>query len=121
MIFVLTGVVHQSRARRFTFESGRTAADRARIVVDVDLELARKYGIPLQELPLLCLHLLEGRSLTEGGIGRTPGETLQFAEREMIDYANRRIEANASAERKRRARRTPKSNLVGQAWRTAGK
>jgi hypothetical protein len=120
MVFVLTGVVHQSNARRFTFESGRNASDRARIVVDVDLELARKYGIPLQELPLLCLHLLEGRNEAEGRT-RGAGEMLEFAESEMIDYANRRIEANASAERKRRARRTPKSNLVGQAWRTAGK
>ena len=113
MSFVLTSLTHDGGARHFTFE--RTGKDvvRAQILVTVDLELARKYAIPLQELPLLCLHLLENLTAVPANI--------VFAESQMIEYASRRTAAKLSAEQKRLAHRTPKTAQLGNAWRTSGK
>ena len=116
MIFVLTSVAHEHNARRFTFELAGRGAARIKIVVVADLGLVRKYEIPLQELPLLCLRLLEGRMAGAGD-----QDTVIFAENDMIEYANRRAEAKSAIERNRLAHRTPKSNLSGQAWRGSGK
>jgi hypothetical protein len=116
MIFVLTGVAHEHNARRFTFELAGRGVARVKIVVVADMGLVRKYEIPLQELPLLCLRLLEGRTA-----GAEDDDTVIFAEHDMIEYANRRAEAKTAIERSRLAHRTPKSNLSGQAWRGSGK
>jgi len=116
MIFVLTGVAHEHNARRFTFELAGRGAARIKIVVVADMGLVRKYEIPLQELPLLCLRLIEGRQAATDN-----KDTVIFAEHDMIEYANRRAEAKSAIERNRLAHRTPKSNLSGQAWRGSGK
>ncbi len=114
MSFVLTSLTHEDGARHFTFEQTGKGAARTRILVTVNLELARKYAIPLQELPLLCLRLLEDQTAL-------PEANIVFAESAMIDYAGRRSAAKFSAEQKRLAHRTPKPNNLGSAWRTSGK
>ena len=101
MGFALTGVTNKCNQRRFTFELAGGATTRTTIVVVADLALARKYEIPLQELPLLCLRLIESQ-MTSG--------TLVFAEKEMVEYADRRQAAKDLAEQKRRAHRVPKPN-----------
>jgi len=58
------------------------------------MALARKYEIPLQELPLLCVRPLQSWTVDADG-------TAVFPETEMIEYANRRREAKDLAERKR--------------------
>jgi len=65
MQFVLTGFTQNKGFRVFAFE--RIGADRARtpFTVKTDLELIRKYGIRVQELPLLCRALLERHDETE--------------------------------------------------------
>lgn len=132
MAFVLTGVAHERNARQFTFELAGSGKVRFRIVVIADLLLARKYEIPLQELPLLCLHLLDGRTAPAAAAppaGNPPppraavaagvagilgprqfdssppdaSDTVVFGEANMIEYARLRAEAKSAAERKRRA------------------
>src|SRR6516164_9867319 len=94
MVFALTGFTNELSLRRFTFELAGSGPPRTTVVVVADMALVRKYEIPLQELALLCVRLLE--SLTPAANG-----TVVFPEKEMIEYANRRREAKDLAERKR--------------------
>jgi hypothetical protein len=84
MRFILTGFTQDIGCRVFTFE--RVAADHTRtgIVVQTDLALTRRYGIRLQELPLLCRELLE--RCDEGEQGRT----FTFTEAAMALHAKSR-------------------------------
>ena len=102
MVFKLMGFTNELSLRRFTFELVGSGPPRTTMFVVADMALVRKHKIPLQELPLLCLRLLE--SLTEAANG-----TVVFPEKEMIEYANRREEAKTLAEQKRRQfpRRSP--------------
>ncbi len=117
MEFVLAGFRQESNIRRFAFE-GVTAdrkQKRTEFFVGVDLTLIRKYSIPMQELPLLCRHLLAGLTdLTDV----EHGQTLMFTEKDMVGYATKRVAAQAAADQKRKAHRRPPSNRLGQAWRT---
>ena len=108
MVFALTSVANERNARRFTFKLTGVGQPQTTVVVAADLELARKYDIPFQELPLLCLRLLDG--WTAGA-----NESIVFAEKEMIEYANRRQEAKDLAEQKRRAHWPPRPNSGGDA------
>src|SRR5215467_10312392 len=94
MVFTLTGFTNEGSLRRFTFELAGNGPPRTTMVVVADMALVRKYEIPLQELPLLCLRLLESRT-------GDADSTAVFSEKEMIEYANRRKAAKDLAERKR--------------------
>jgi hypothetical protein len=109
--FLLTGFDQAANIRRYHFEG--IAPDRARIefMVRADLILLRKYAIPLQELPLLCRHVLETHA-------RDRARTFTFAETDMLGYANDRTAAKDAAEQKRKAHRQPPSPRLGQAWRS---
>jgi hypothetical protein len=108
MVFALMGVTNEGNLRRFTFELAGSGPPRTTVVVVADMAVARKYEIPLQELPLLCVRLLE--SWTAGA-----DSTVVFLEREMIEYANRRREAKDQAERKRHMVRAAKPGAGGDA------
>ena len=88
MQFILTGFTQNTGFRVFAFE--RIGADRTRtpFTVRTDLELIRKYGIRVQELPLLCRGFLERRDETE------QERAWIFTEDEMRLYAS-----NCAAER----------------------
>ena len=59
MVFTLIGFDHKKGARQFAFR--QLSPDRAKstVVVSADLELARRYDIPVQSLPLICTQILE--------------------------------------------------------------
>jgi len=57
--FVLTGFSHDRGFRVFEFDCVKDGRMQTRHTVRADLALARKYGIHLQELPLLCRRLLD--------------------------------------------------------------
>ena len=95
MAFTLTGVTNERGLRRFTFEQSGSGPPRITVVVFADLALVRKYDIPLQELPLLCVRFLEGG--TAGATG-----SVAFSEKEMIEYANRRSLAKDLAKQRKR-------------------
>jgi hypothetical protein len=78
------------------------------VTVSADLNLIRKYRIPLQELPLLCRRLLEGHQ----GI-----EMIAFAEPDMVRYVSERAAAQTALMEKRKAHFPKASNRSGQAWR----
>jgi len=108
MTFVLAGFRTFDNIRQYHFDVVADDRSRQHVTVGADLDLVRRYRIPLQELPLLCRRLLEGR---------TKIETIMFTESDMARYdSERTAEANAVLQ-KRQARRTPISNRTGQAWR----
>ncbi|HYK59284.1 MAG TPA: hypothetical protein VEV85_07620 [Bryobacteraceae bacterium] len=95
MVFALMGTTTEGGLRRFTFELAGSGPPRTTVVVVADMALVRKYEIPLQELPLLCLRLLESRTADAEG-------PAVFPEQEMIEYADRRRASKELAEQKRR-------------------
>ncbi|MGH9695156.1 MAG: hypothetical protein ACRD5Z_13480, partial [Bryobacteraceae bacterium] len=97
--------------RVFAFEG--TAADRTRneYTVRADLALTRKYGIRVQELPLLCRGLLE-----RGGEGEQ-ASTVTFTEEEMRLHARSCADARDAAAQKRKTTRRPPTNQIGSGWR----
>ncbi|HEV8414733.1 MAG TPA: hypothetical protein VGQ49_14150 [Bryobacteraceae bacterium] len=111
MQFTLTGFTQDLAFRVFAFE--RLGSDRVRtkMTVKADLGLTRRYGIQMQELPLLCRNLLER---SENG---TETHTFTFSENDMCLHAKDRASAKeAAAQRRKSPRRTPSEN-VGAAWR----
>ena len=111
MDFVLTGMGQDDNIRRYIFDAVSANRTRTQFSVRADLTLVRKYEIPLQELPLLCRHLLEEHSLTQ------ESRTLTFTENDMISYVTHRAAVKDAADQKRKAHKRPVSNRVGLAWR----
>jgi hypothetical protein len=59
MRFILKGFRQDLKFRVFEFEGITVDWERASFTVGIDVALARKYGIRLQELPLLCRGVLD--------------------------------------------------------------
>jgi hypothetical protein len=111
MQFMLTGFTQDMAFRVFAFERMGSDRVRTKMVVRADLALIRRYGIQMQELPLLCRNLLE-RSDNDAET-----HTLTFSEDDMSLHAkDRAIAKEAAASRRKPPRRTPSEN-VGAAWR----
>jgi hypothetical protein len=74
----MTGFTQDAGYRVFRYEG--VGEDRVRIgfTVRADLALSRKYGIRLQELPLMCLGILERNS---------DSRAITFTEEAMILYS----------------------------------
>jgi hypothetical protein len=111
MQFILTGFTQDLAFRVFAFE--RLGSDRVRtkMTVKADLAMTRRYGIQMQELPLLCRNLLER---SDSG---AETHALTFSEDDMCLHAKHRASAKeAAAQRRKPPRRTPSEN-VGAAWR----
>jgi hypothetical protein len=100
MRFVLTGFSHNTGSRVFAFEG--IAADFTRITfsVSADVELSRRHGIRVQELPLICLRILEQHDTGE------QERNLTFAEEDMRAYRDKcAAERDAAIRRKKSPRR----------------
>ena len=102
MQFILKGFVPETGFRVFAFEGVADDRSRTEFKVRTDLSLIRRYGIRVQDLPLLCRRLLERRGEGE------PTCTLTFTEEEMSIHAKSLAADREAAERKR-SRRTPPS------------
>ena len=96
------------------FDFERVAGDRTQVhyTVRADLALSRKYGILVQELPLLCKLLLERHDVDAASGG--PSITT-LTEGEMRTHADDRAAARSAA--RRRPPRRPSSANLGAAWR----
>ena len=96
--YVLAGFTQDTGFRIFAFE--RVADDwvRTSYSVSADLALARKHGIRVQELPLLCRGVLERRS--EGDDQRA----FTFTEGDMTLHANL-VSAEIEAQKRKAPRR----------------
>jgi hypothetical protein len=110
MEYVLTGFQQDNNIRRYAFQG--IAGDRSRtdFTVNVDLSLIRRYEISVQELPLLCRHLLEEQVAEQD-------RTVEFTEDAMRGHASIRAAAQLAADQKKVHRRPP-SGRVGEAWRS---
>lgn len=112
MQFILTGFTQDTGFRVFAFESTATDRKRTEYTVRADLALTRRYGIQIQELPLLCRALLERRGEDDQPCAMT------FTEDEMRMHANTCAEARHAALLKRKAPRRPAPNRQGAiGWR----
>lgn len=112
--FVLTGFSQQSDFRLFAFESVAKDHSRTPFTVRADLKLARRYGIHLQDLPMLCQDLL-ARFLGSG-----LGPHLDYNEEQMRRQQELRLAAQLAAAQKRKSsRRSPPAENRGAAWRLA--
>jgi hypothetical protein len=111
MQFVLTGFTQDLGCRVFAFEG--IAVDRMRtpFTVRADLALSRRYGIQIQELPLLCRSVLERRDEA------SETQTFIFTEEEMRTCATARATAKDEAAQRRKPPRRHSTEGLGAAWR----
>jgi hypothetical protein len=114
MEYLLTGYRQIATVRRFLFDG--VAANRTRLpfTVSIDTALTSKYGIGLQELPLLSRKLLEERA-TEGG-----SRTFTFSETDMAAVAAERTAARDAMQpkkfHKKAGRKSAEYNPQAPAW-----
>ena len=113
--FVSTGFTHETGSRVFAYDV--ISADHVRIsfTVRADLALSRRFGIQLQELPLMCMGILEHcvmenkALITEEGLGN---RALTFTEDAMRRYSDEFTAARTAAALKRSVpRRQPTSTI----------
>ena len=109
MQYILTGFTHDVGFRVFAFEG--IGKDRVRVAfsVKVDLVLIRKYGIRMQELPLLCKRVLEQRD------GEDTVRSFTYTEAAMSLLAD--ANAAEAAAQKRKPPPKPPTENAGAAWR----
>jgi hypothetical protein len=113
MQFTLTGFTQDVGSRVFAYEGIGDDRVRIKFTVRADLALSRKYGIRLQELPLMCLGILERSSEPDEASGAEPNtmaRALTFTEDAMIRYSEDCVAARDAAALKRTSvrRQTPK-------------
>jgi hypothetical protein len=94
MQFVLTGFRHDAGSRVFEFEGIAADKKRSSFFVSADLLLSRTYGIRVQELPQLCLRLLEQHEFIE------QEHALTYAEDDMRLYKTNRTEREEAQKKK---------------------
>jgi hypothetical protein len=110
MQFVLTGFTQDLGFRVFAFEGIGDDRTRTKFTVKADLGLSLRYGIRLQDLPLLC------RSLLDEGLGI---QTLTFTEERMRACSEKlALAREAAAAKKKRPPPKPANGPVGAGWRT---
>lgn len=109
MQYILTGFTHDVGFRVFAFECIGDDRVRTAYSVRADLSLIRKYGIRMQELPLLCRTILEQRD------GDDTRRTFTYEEAAMCLRADT-LAAEAAAQKRKVPRRPPSEN-AGAAWR----
>jgi hypothetical protein len=106
MQFILNGFSQDKGFRVFAFE--RIGADRLRMefTVRTDLELMRKHGIRVQELPLLCRGLLERQDEQE------PEHTCTFTEEDMRVCQKKSAEERDNAQKRKWMRKAVAAQTV---------
>ena len=105
MEYVLTGIEHSGNIRLYAFTEVEHDVRRSGLSVAVDIDVVRKYGIPIQELPLLCRLFLEDQR------GTGSESSLTYDEAEMVKYATRRADAARVAEERKAHRKSAVSNM----------
>jgi len=116
--FMLTGFKQDIGFRVFNFETSPVGAPKVQFSVRADLALARRYGIQMQALPLLCWELLERNE--NSGIENTIERSFTYSEEDMCRYSRTCKEERAAiALKKQSARKTLTATQPGVGWRTA--
>ncbi len=110
MQFILTGFTQDTAFRVFEFDYVGPGQVRTQFTVRADLGLIRRYGIQVQDLPLLCRGVLETRSEAE------EARTFTFTEDKMSLHAKDCAAAKELAAQRKKPRKPLAENL-GAAWR----
>lgn len=106
--FILKGFKQAMEFRIFEFEGLMANSVRASFTVGIDTTMARKYGIRLQELPLLCRGVLD--QCSEGEEQRS----FQYTETHMSEYAYNLAAREEAAKHKKQ--RQPAPARVAAPW-----
>lgn len=116
MHYVLTGFSQVEEFRVFTFHGVGDDRTRQPFWVRANLALTRRYGIPVQDLPLLCRHILEQRD------DNITDRIFTFTEAEM-SRQRQVVKANQEkvAQKRSTVRRRPSTSgsELGASWRGA--
>ena len=96
MEYVLTNFEQQLNIRRFFFRGTNAAREKLEFIIGIDLSAARKYNIPVQELPLLCVRFLEERNSEAQPRG------INFTDSQLASYAAQRDADKKRSDSKRR-------------------
>jgi len=110
MQFIFTGFSEVDGFRVFAFEGIAQDWTRTAFTVRTNLALTRRYGIRLQELPLLCRAVLDHR---ESDAQRK----FTYAEGDMRLHADH-VRARQEAARLRKTPRRRYASRAGDAWRS---
>jgi len=78
-----TGFRDTAGVRQFAFDLVAEDRSRSTLLVSADMKLARKYDIRLQELPLLCRHLLDDPQLNDPQLN-DQREPIALTEQHMV-------------------------------------
>jgi hypothetical protein len=109
MRFTFTGFRPDGNCRVFSYEGIGEDRVRVRFTVRVDLEMSRRYGIRLQELPLLCVSVLEHRTGDE--------RDLVFTEKAMASFVKDvALAQEAETAKATPRRRAPRSDQAESAY-----
>jgi hypothetical protein len=111
MHFILTGFTQDTAFRVFEFDYVGPSQPPTQYTVRADLDLIRRYGIRVQELPLLCRAVLETREESE------EARAFTFTEEKMVVYMKDCATAKELAAQKKRPARKPMGENLGAAWR----
>jgi hypothetical protein len=107
MQFLLTGFRDDVGFRVFAFQGVAADKTKSPFSVRADIALIRKYGIRVQELPLLCRGILELRNEGE------PVRAVIFTEEDMRLHSVHAAEEREAAARKK-PRRQPAAEPIEQ-------
>jgi hypothetical protein len=113
MQFILTGFTHDLGFRVFAFEGVGEDRVRTQFHVRADLALIRRYGIRVQELPLLC------RALLEHCEDVVETHNFTYSEDDMRLHEKDNVASRNAAAAKRKLPRRPPSENTGNAWRAS--
>lgn len=111
MIFVLSGFRQVRTARVFAFEGIGEDRSREAFTVAADLALAQRYGIRLQELPLLCKEVLNRPE------NNRAQREFSFTEEDMRNVNQAAIARAEAAKPRKPPRRPAPGSQVGAGWR----
>jgi len=97
--YLVTGFTQNTGIRVFAFDHVGASYARTPYSVEADLSLARKHGIRMQELPLLCRAVLERR------LDDDDQRAFTFTEHDMSVHQNA-VHADAEARKKKPSRKS---------------
>ena len=109
--FMLTGFHQEHGIRHYVFQCSNNNGTSSEFTVEADVRMLRKYGIGLQELPLLCRHLLEKQN------PGSPVRAVKFGEDLMKEQADRRAALKQAALGKKKVYRRRRPEPLGQYFR----
>jgi hypothetical protein len=111
MQFMLKGFTQDSVCRVFEFDCIGPSQPRTQFTVCADLNLARRHGIRVQELPLLCRSVLESREAPD------EARAFIFTEQKMIAYVKECTVAKELAAQKKKSPGKTMDEKIVAGWR----